>query len=60
MTVLFSSFQAVSPLLAGIVADMYGLELGFILGSAVLLLSGLIALNQRKLDDYAAPHPIKG
>ncbi len=53
LTVLFSSFQAVSPLIAGIVADMYGLEVGFILGSALLLLSALIALKQKQLDDYA-------
>jgi predicted MFS family arabinose efflux permease len=49
-TVLFSALQAGSPLIAGAVADMYGLELGFVLGSGVLMASCLAALAQRKLD----------
>ena len=50
-TVLFSALQAATPLIAGVVADVHGLELGFVLGSGFLMASCLAALAQRKLKE---------
>lgn len=50
-TTLFSALQAASPLIAGTVADLFGLELGFALGASLLLASCFSALVQRRLSD---------
>lgn len=49
-TVLFSIFQAISPVIAGTLSDRYGLEAGFVVGSILLLASSVMALYQKKLN----------
>lgn len=48
-TVLFSTFQAISPVVAGALSDRTSLEAGFAVGSGLLLTSSLFAICQRRL-----------
>jgi predicted MFS family arabinose efflux permease len=47
-TFIFAIGQGVGPVVAGSIADTYGLNLAMAAGAATLILSGLLALMQKK------------